>query len=308
MDLIFDLYRKLAYVLVFIPIGWYIDRKGWLNANWISKIVIFLLIPALVFKHVLGAEKSLLLFLPIITFIFSALMNIPAKLISKKSSSTVDKAFLTGSFTYYNITFFGIPVVLSLFSSSYISALICIYLGSAFYANTVGFYQLCKTQIEKKAAIFKVLQIPFFYIFVAALVCRYYELSLGDQVAEAFEVIEWSSAILGMLLLGMNVSHLKIKSTNWMAYIKILGFRVVFGVIIMAGFLTLDYFYFNALPQTVFELMMLIPLFPVATKITIFASFLNVKEEESALYVLISMALSVMLIPAAALLFRHFFG
>lgn len=50
-------------------------------------------------------------------------------------------------------------------------------------------------------------------------------------------------------------------------------------------------------------MLALIPLFPVAANVTVYASFLGSKEEASALLVLFSMALSLILVPLVAMWF-----
>jgi len=146
--------------MAFIPVGYWVSKKFNFKSDYISKPLINVLLPLLVFTNMLDAEASKLVILPILTFLLALGMNFVAIAVQKKIATESDPLLLRSSFSFFNIAFFGIPTVTALFGEDKVSVLICIYLGSALYGDSIGYYQVAKTKYPKGKALKEMLKIP----------------------------------------------------------------------------------------------------------------------------------------------------
>jgi malate permease and related proteins len=99
------------------------------------------------------------------------------------------------------------------------------------------------------------------------------------------------------MIIGMNVSDIKFKGIDRSYLDKFMALRSVFAIGLMVAIIAGEFFLIDMLGNEEREFLALVPLFPIAANITVFASFLGSKEKESGLLVLCSMGLSLILIP-----------
>src|SRR5690606_1748243 len=129
MDVFLELYKSLFPYLLFIPLGYWVNKKQWVPKPWITKPLIYGFMPVLVINHVLAADALKLTILPIISFLLAAAMILPARLAYKNITKADEPFLLESSFSFFNVAFFGIPVVSALFGEEGVTTLICIYVG-----------------------------------------------------------------------------------------------------------------------------------------------------------------------------------
>lgn len=110
-------------------------------------------------------------------------------------------------------------------------------------------------------------------------------------------------SVAGMLIIGINIAQVDFKILKWGYYLKLLSVRVVSAVIIICGLLAVEYGFVNGLTYEETKILILLSLFPIAANLTVFASFLKSNEKQSALLVLLSMAISLILVPLVATIF-----
>jgi len=210
---------------------------------------------------------------------------------------------LKSSFSYYNVAFFGIPIVTALFGAEGLTTLICVYLGTALYGNTVGFYQIAKSKYSTRSAIVKLIKIPFLYIFLLALTLKFTGFETPEPVVPWVDIFSVVVSAGGMMMVGMNIVKVDFTGIDKSYFLKILSLRTVSALAIMGLLIGMEYLWIDGLDQQDRQMLLLIPLFPVAANVTVYASFLGSKEEASALMVLLTMGLSLILVPFAAMWF-----
>ncbi|WP_143959357.1 AEC family transporter [Litoribacter populi] len=299
MEKIAEFLGGIAPYLLFLPVGYWLSKKEWVPKKYITTPLIYLLMPVLVINHVLEAEENTIMVLPIMSFSLALLMNLPAMLANKTFATEENPYLVKSSFSFFNVAFFGIPTVLALFGEQGVTTLITIYVGTALYGDLIGYYQVSKSKNGTKESILKTLKVPFLYAFIIAVILKIFAVEPPDEVEPITDVFSYIVSAAGMMIIGMNVSNLKIKGIDWKYLNKFMVLRTVAGVAIMAGILVLEYTLFDILDEEDRQLLALIPLFPIAANITVFASFLGSKEKESGLLVLYSMAVSLILISIA---------
>ena len=303
MDTFKSLYLSLLPYLCCIPIGYLISKRDWIPKSWIHKPLLFVLLPILVIDHVLNAGFSNLVILAVISFLLAFLMIFPAILVNRSIDDSGDINILKSGFSYFNVAFFGIPTVKSLFGEDAVTTLICIYVGTALYGNIIGYIQVAKSKYSTKKAIIEVLKVPFIYIIILALILKAFKVETPEAVKPIVSVLGTIVSVMGMLIIGMNLTNIRFKSLNWGYYSKVLGVRAISAVIITAALMALEYWLIDGLDKEQRQVMALIPLFPIAANLAVFSSFLKSQEKEAALLIVFSMVLSLILVPLGALIF-----
>lgn len=287
--------------MAFIPAGYLISKKFDFKSDWVSKPLINVLLPLLVFTNMLDAEASKLVVLPILTFLLAFGMNYAAKAVQNKLGDETDPLILRSSFSFFNIAFFGIPTVTALFGEDKVSVLICIYLGSALYGDTIGYYQVAKTKNDSRKAFKEMLSIPFLYVFVAGIIAKIAGLETPEAVKPALKVVSFMVSAAGMMIVGFQLANVSFKEIKIPYFAKLLTFRTVAAAVILTVITLAASQIAKDLEEEDYKMLSLVPLFPVAANVTVFAAFLKADEEQSSILVFLSMLLSVVLVSIATL-------
>ncbi|MEX2591969.1 MAG: hypothetical protein WD426_04285 [Anditalea sp.] len=274
-----------------------------MSKAWVTLPLIYFLMPSLVINHVLEADAVKLALLPLISFSMAAAMVLPAKVAYQYFSNTDNSYLLKSSFSFFNVAFFGIPVVMALFGKEGITSLICIYIGTALYGNTIGYYLVAKSKFSTREALAKIFKIPFIYAFLFALALKFLRYEIPEEVIPVMDVFSVIVSAGGMMILGMNVIKVNFRGLDKGYFIKILSLRTISAVGIMAILLLLEFLLVDQLEQEDRQMLSLVPFFPVAANVTVYASFLQSKEEASAILVLLTIGLSLILVPLVAVWF-----
>jgi len=303
MEQVLEFFGELIPYLLFIPIGMWVSKKNWIPKKIVTTPLIYLLMPVLVVNHVLEAEGQTILVLPAMGFLLAVLMNIPAWIAYKTFAKDENPFLVSSSFSFFNVAFFGIPTVLALYGQQGITTLITIYIGTAFYGDVIGYYHISRSQNGGKESLKKTLQVPFLYAFMLAVVLRWLQVEIPDAVDPVVDIFSYIVSAAGMMIIGMNVSDIQFKGIDWAYLGKFMALRTTFAIGLTVAIMAGEFFLLDMLGDEEREFMALIPLFPIAANVTVFASFLGSKEKESGLLILTSMALSLILIPIVIQLF-----
>ncbi|MBW2962270.1 AEC family transporter [Mesonia aestuariivivens] len=304
MNVFIELYKTLIPYLLCIPLGYLLARTNFFPKNIVSKPLLYFFMPVLVINHVLEATLENLTILPIISFSLSVAMILPAIIVHKTFGKGESRSLLKSGFSFYNVAFFGIPVVHALFGKEAITTLICIYIGSALYGNIIGYFQVARTRFSRKHAIKEIFKVPFIYVFILAVILKIFGFHTPSEVEPVVDVFGTIVSVAGMLIIGINIEQVDFKVLKWSYYLKLLSFRVVASIVIMTVLLGVEYFFVNGLSIEETKVLILLTLFPIAANLTVFASFLKSNEKQSALLVLLSMLMALVLVPIAAILFK----
>jgi len=297
MEKVLEFLGQIGPYLLFIPIGVWVDKKGWIKKKWVTTPLIYVLMPVLVINHVLKADPTTILILPIMSFCLAALMNLPAMWATRTFASEKNPYMVQSSFAFFNVAFFGIPTVLALYGQGGVTTLISIYVGTALYGDVIGYFQVSKSKKGTKDSLLEIIQVPFLYAFALAVILKFLEVEVPEEAEPVTDIFSYIVSAAGMMIIGMNISDIKIKGLDWTYLAKFMSLRTLSAILIMAGIMAVEYFWLDELDSESREILALIPLFPVAANVTVFASFLGSEEEESALWIILSMAISLLLIP-----------
>ncbi|WP_277983295.1 AEC family transporter [Sphingomonas faeni] len=286
-----------------ILIAWAIgDRLPW-AAKLFSRVLVYGLIPLLVIDKVLGAEMSQLLVIPPMVFAISALMSLPANWLAKRLGNAFEPRLMSASFSFFNVAFFGVPLAKALFGEAGVSTMICAYIGSALYGNTIGYFLIARTKEGAAQAATKALKVPLFYVVVASMALKLQGVSMPESAAPIVSLAGTLVSVLGMAVIGLNLTGTT--RTDWQAGVigKILLTRQVSAVVLFAAALALEGLFVGVLSPRDRALVGLVALFPIASNVTLFATLLETNRKSAAILVAVSSVVALILVALAVCLF-----
>ncbi|MDY0957624.1 AEC family transporter [Sphingomonas sp. CFBP8993] len=279
---------------------------AWGGGRWlpwasklISALLVYGLIPLLVIDKVLRAEPAELAVIPPMMFVVAALMALPAHWLSKRHGDDFDPQLLSASFSFFNVAFFGMPVASALFGEAAVSTIICAFVGTALYGDTIGYYRVARTKEGRAKAASKALRIPLFYAFVVAVILKLSGVQAPQSLRGPADMVSTLVSILGMAVIGFNLAKVKTGETNGRVLVRILAVRQVSAVVLVAAALAIEALFVGVLGQREQILIGLIALFPIAANVSLFASLLGTREKEAATLIALSSVVALILVTAA---------
>ncbi len=297
MELLGEIGGQILPLYGLVVAGFLIKKYLRMPEKWVSKPLIYVLLPPVIFHNIATADAEYILLIPGIVFVLSLVMNLPARLAHRTFAHHYEPNLLACAFAFFNIAFFGIPTVRALFGAEGQTVVISAYIGNALYGDTIGFYQVARTQMSKRAAATKVFKIPAIYAFVLAGLAQVFEWQPPAILDEASGLASKAVSVLGMLIIGMGVSRINFRETRYGALSKILLLRAVSAGVVLSALLLAEKYWLGVLDDESRRIVALLPLFPVAANVSVFASFLGTQEKDAATLVAFSALLSLILVP-----------
>lgn len=282
-----------------ILLAWAIGSRVPKAPKLISTVLVYALIPLLVIDKILRAEPSELAVIPPMMFAVAALMAWPAHRLSRQIGDRFDPQLTSASFSFFNVAFFGMPVASAVFGEAAVSTIICAFVGTALYGDTIGYYLVARIAEGKRRAASKALRIPLFYAFAMAVILKLSGVQSPEAVRPAADLLSTAVSVLGMAVIGFNLSTVRAKDVDWPLLSGMLAVRQASAIALVALALALEAAVVHVLGRQERILVGLIALFPIAANISLFASLLGTREKEAATLVALSSAVSLLLVALA---------
>ncbi len=303
MNVLNELLTNVVPLYGFIILGYVASRWLGLKSKPISSLLLYVLIPLVIFDNILKAEPAQLATAMSIVFLLAALMNIPAELVNRRFGSDVHPDLLRCSFSYFNIGWFGIPVVMALFGEEKMPLIISAYMGNVLYGDTVGYYLVSRSKdMDVKDSIKNVLKIPAIYALIAAIIANAYGVKMPESLEPVMKGASWTLSALGMIIIGVTLTAVDIKKVAYAQFSKIMAVRYMAAALILGLLVWLESLVIGQLEGDDQKLMMLMATFPIAANLVVFATYIDTETEDASILVTFSSVISLFLVPAACLL------
>ncbi len=289
------LFPAYAYI-----IGGYVSKKCLgLSQAFVAKALFYFLVPLVVFKGALFSSIGPFLFLVALSFGVSLLMVFAAGIFTNWFSSTLSKGALQCIFGYFNIGWFGIPIVQAIYGEQGAAIMTALYIGGMIFGNTVGFLLISSNESDKSVPIYKLLKVPSLYLAVVAFFAHAIgirEYLMNNQLLNMLlNAAASMTSVLGMGLVGMSIANISVKMIEWRKLGALLGMRLAVATIIV-GALAATLSTLGYLQDMELQVFLLIPLLPIAANILVFASAVHNENEFIGLALLASTLLSCLLL------------
>ena len=279
-----------------ILIGWAIGGRLPWAAKLFSTILVFGLIPLLVIDKVLAAETRQLMVIPPLMFAVAALMSIPAHRLAQRLGKDFDPKLLSASFSFFNVAFFGVPVSQALFGEVGASTVICAYIGSALYGDTIGYFLIARTKEGARKAATKALRVPIVYVVIGAIIAKLAGVTMPEAAKPVLSVAGTLVSVLGMAVIGLNLAETGRDDWRPKLMTRILAVRQASGLILLGTALALEAALVGILTPRDRVIVGLVALFPIASNVTLFATLLDTNRKAAAVLVALSSVVSLVLV------------
>ncbi|MBE2992502.1 hypothetical protein IFR23_10785 [Sphingomonas sp. CFBP 13603] len=271
------------------------SRVPW-AAKLFSTILVFGLIPLLVIDKMLAAETRQLMVIPPMMFLVAALMSIPAHRLAKRLGDDFDPKLLSASFSFFNVAFFGVPVSQALFGDVGVSTVICAYIGSALYGDTIGYFLIARTKEGTRKAATKALRVPVVYVIICAIIAKWAGVTMPEGAAPIVSIAGTLVSVLGMAVIGLNLAETSGEDWRPALMARILAIRQASGLVLLATALAAEAAFVGILSPRDRVIVGLVALFPIASNVTLFATLLDTNRKAAAILVALSSLVSLVLV------------
>lgn len=302
MNVLNELLTSVVPLYGFIILGYVASRWLGLKSKPISKLLLYVLIPLVIFDNILKAEPAQLATAMSIIFLLAALMNLPAQLAGRLGGD-INQDLLRCSFSYFNIGWFGIPVVMALFGEAKMPLIISAYMGNVLYGDTVGYYLISRSKdMGVGDSIKNVLKIPAIYALLAAIIANAYGFKMPESLEPVTKGVSWTLSALGMTIIGITLTSVDVKKVDYRLFSKLMAVRYVAAAVILGALVWLESVLIGQLEGDEQKLMLLMASFPIAANLVVFATFIDTETENASILVTFSSVISLFLVPVACLL------
>ncbi|MDF3047198.1 MAG: putative permease [Candidatus Midichloriaceae bacterium] len=300
MDLVFlDLFYKILPLYFLIAFGFIVGKVTNVDRQSIANLLFYLIIPAVFFNFGIKFKSEPGIFiLPIIVFSISIILNrvyllICAKIWPHDSKANII-AFAAGT---ANTGYFGLPVAFMLFDSRTVAIYVFLKLGMIFYDYTLGAFTIARGKHSRMESLKKVVKMPILYAFFLGALLSYFDITMPANFEVIFNYFAGAYAILGMLIIGLAISHIKGFHFDYRFIGIFLSSRFLAAPAIIILLMYLDTNFFMLFDRSIHLALLLTSIVPPAVNTVVFASIHHAHPEDAATAVVAGTILSIAYLP-----------
>lgn len=290
-----DVFFRVLFLVFVSIIGLLLGRKLKINQKDLSSLLVYIISPAVMFVSVLEAPEGNNYFsFTLGALIVCSVISIVALFIGKlfwKDSTSYLFAFSGGT---GNTGYFGLPLAIGLFNDTGAAIAVFIILGVNLYEFSLGYFLTSRGAGTLKDSLGKIVRLPTIYAFLLALLVQYSDIPINDATISSLNNFKGAYSILGMLIIGITLSHIRSFEIDW----KYLSFSLIWKFIawpiygiLLINFLPVE---FSITERAIIMLMCSVPM---AGNVVVIANELDVHPEKAATAVMLSTCLALIMVP-----------
>ncbi|MFV0481141.1 MAG: AEC family transporter [Campylobacteraceae bacterium] len=290
------------YIIIFL--GFIASKNLETKRENIAPLIVYILAPAVVFNATYQVKINTgLLILPWILFFMAILICLFVYIATKKLWSDNTRNIVAFSAGTGNTGYFGIPLSFILLSPEAANIYIFALLVSFLYEYTVGFYIISKGSYTLKQSLIKIAKLPVLYAMIAGFTCNLLNVQFSVSVLETLNSFKGAYAVLGMMMIGMGLSTIKIKEIDTKFLSVTLVAKFVLWPILALMIIFIDRNILMLFNESVYQVLIVASIVPMAANTVTLATLFRTKPEQAAIAVLISTIVAFFAIPIMATLF-----
>ncbi len=148
----------------------------------------------------------------IIVFLVLGLSLLVAKPLFKDGS---DRSIYLAAATVGNTGNLGIPLGIALFGEASVPYTSIINIANVLFIYTFSVYFFAKDKFNFKDSLISILKIPAIWFALVALLCNYLQIDFNSDVNRVLEMGAYTAIVLQLVIFGIYLSEIRIKTTNW---------------------------------------------------------------------------------------------
>lgn len=298
MTVFLALFIKLIPLYVIILLGFVAGRLYKIQKESIAQLLIYFILPVVIFTGAVSTKISLAtVSIPILVFFVCCFISVSVFYISGffwKDQTRNILSFITGS---ANTGYLGLPVAIAIFGDSVIGIVAAAILGTTLYTNGIGFFIAAKGRHTASESLIKILKMPVLYAFLLGLLVNVLGIFLGKIYFDTAGYFNGAYIILGMMLIGLGLSDIK----EYKFDLKFIGISffaefILWPAVVLA-ILFVDSLTFKIYDASLYKIIMLLSVLPVATNVIPYTTILKAQPEKVALVVFLSTFFALFYIP-----------
>lgn len=236
LELIHILKNILFPVFIIMGIGYFIQKKFQLNLDTLAKLNIYFLVPGFIFVKLYSTQFSGDVFLYVIIFfiIYVVILFLISKGVALLQGLNPAKSTtVSNGVIFFNSGNYGVPVNDLVFRGDPLamSIQVIVLTMQNILTFTYGIFALQSLKIGKLNALLGYFRMPILYALAAAVIMNYFDIPVPEFIWIPANYIADAMIAIALILLGAQVSRIKLKWEWSSTYIHIL-LRLVIGPLI----------------------------------------------------------------------------
>lgn len=289
---------KLIPLYVLMGLGFMAGRFLRVDRESIARIVIYILVPIIMFSGVLKAGVTPeTMAVPFVTFSLASVIALLVFHSTKLFYRDATPNLLALAAGTGNTGYFGLPVAMALFNDRTVGIYILGVLGITIFESTLGFYLAARGKHSAREAFGKLLKLPTIYAFLIGVLVVITRLPLPDILWEFIATVRGAYTMLGMMIIGLGIAAMAKFTVDIRFTTVAFAARFVLWPALTLALSAWDGLAFQWLGTEVWRALILLSLVPLAANAVVFATLLGIHPEKTASAVLVSTLFAAIYIP-----------
>ena len=298
MKLFLQMMPQMAPLFFQIIIGFIAGRIFHIGKQDISKLLLYIILPILIFETIINANLSgATIALPLAVLGISTLTAGVTYLLGRRfwRDSNVNILALSGASS--NTILFGIPVSIIMLNKITLPVYIIAMMGTILFQYTLGIFLAARTEIKPLKAIGEILKQPILYAFALGIFFNKNSIPLPQSLNLFILQMHGACTVTSMIIIGLGLSSIKLSTVDFkfigMAFIA----KFILCPLIALLFIYIDLHHLHILKVESHQVIMFISVMPIAASNIVFSSIYQTHTEKASSVVLLSTIFSLFYIP-----------
>ncbi|TNC90466.1 MAG: transporter [Alcanivorax sp.] len=290
-----EVFLRVLFLIGVSIVGLLLGKKLKINQKDISTLLVYLISPAVIFLAVIEAPAGYNYYsFAASAFLLCSFVSLCALIIGRliwKDSTAFLFAFGGGT---GNTGYFGLPLAIGLFDAAGAALAVFIILGVNLYEFSLGYFLTARGVGTVKESLSRLVKLPILYAFVIAAILRQLDVDVSGVLREGLANFKGAYSVLGMLVIGITLSHISKLEIDWKYLIVSLFWKFLVWPLIGLFVIWIIPYELDVVERSMIMLMTTVPM---AGNVVIIANQLDVHPEKAATAVMASTLLALISVP-----------
>ena len=298
MDVFVILFQKLIPLYALIALGFLAGKTLEVKRETVARLLIYIIVPAVIFYGTATVTLDAAVFsLPFVFYGLCCVLCFTFYAVGKFFWKDTTRNLLAYTSGTGNNGYFGLPLVLALFSEQAFGIAVFAGLGFLFYECTMGLLIMMRGTMGLREGLGRRARVPMIYAFLLGLAFNVSGFAFSQTYLDVFHAFRGAYTVLGMMLIGLGLSSVR----HLFRDLKFVGLAFVakFAAWPLAMFLILwlDLSFMHLYSEPVHQVMFLFSIIPLAANTVAYATEFRIHPDKAAGAVLLSTAFALFYIP-----------
>ncbi len=304
MTIFLLLLTKLIPLYATVGLGFLAGKKLKVDRASIAAIVLYLLVPIIMFYGVVKAEWSpSMLLLPLVTYGIAVVLNGLFMFIARRFYKDATANIIACAAGTGNTGYFGLPIAIVLFDEATVAAYIMLILGTTLAESSVGYFLAARGHATWGEALRKTLRLPAVYAFIFGVAVQTLHIPIPAMFWDFVANIRGAYTVLGMMIVGLGIAHMPRLTVDAKFISLTYTAKFIMWPALAMLFCSVDAAWLHLYNENIHRALMLLSIVPMAANTVVIATLLDIAPGKVASAVLLSTAVAVVYVPSMIALF-----